>query len=71
MGRGKFIAGKRRDRETEGRKRQFAFCHCCRKWSSGGGLGLGLVCFAADPIMVSRGKMTIPEILRRVHEPRF
>ena len=65
MGRGKFIGGKRSQRE-----RQFAFCHCCRKWSSGGFGGLGLVCFAADPIMVSRGKMTIPEILRRA-EPSF
>ena len=54
MGRGKFIGGKRRERE-----REKGNSHSAIVAESG-----AAVCFA-DPIMFSRGKMTIPEILRR------
>ena len=75
MGRGKFIGGKRererervRERESErgreeGRERERererrGHSHSAVVAESG-----AAVCFA-DPIMFSRGKMTIPEILR-------
>ena len=60
MGRGKFIGGKRRERE-----REKGNSHSAIVAESG-----AAVCFA-DPIMFSRGKMTIPEILRRRAKLRF
>ena len=58
MGRGKFIGGKTEKRGEKGHS------HSAIVAESG-----AAVCFA-DPIMFSRGKMTIPEILRRA-ELRF